>query len=230
MGAVCFLMRCCIALPLKGTIDGRSFRPSKGEIDMTTLSKRVDNWATRISTGGRDGLVLMVDVINHLAKERDWDALVRLIHKTDDNVRAPLRNLLRARFGDVMVEDKTKRMCQVIVDKSHATGFKVKLNWKGNFQDTNMTTVTWGIVVEAMKNKRAYNDKDMHKALRDVWGDEKPKTSLDYDAYAKRIASYVEEKEGNFFALLSKLETIAKERRAELVEAPKAPGAETLAA
>lgn len=198
---------------------------------MSNFNKRVDNWARRINTAGPVGLVLMADIVNHIAKERDWDALVRLMSKVDENVRLPFAKIIRARFGDITDENgKSKRMCQVVVDKSHATGFKVKLNWKDTFQDTNMTAVTWGIVTKAIENKLSYNNKEMHKALREVWGDEKTKTSLDYEAYAKRIEQYVNEKEGNFFALLTKLEARAKELRATNVEAPKAPGVETLAA
>ena len=79
---------------------------------------------------------------------------------------------------------------------------------------------TWGSVTDALKAKKAFDNAEMHKALREVWGETKEKKDFDYEGYAKRVYRHVVDEDANIHALIVKLQAMAK-KRAETVEADK---------
>lgn len=215
---VCLLVRCCTYVPVGAF-------PSYGETLMD--NKRIDNWIKRHTSAGKDGLVLMVDVINDMAQHRNTDGAGRLMGKVNETVRPFFARLVKARFG-VGLDDKP--LVTGKVDASHANGYTFKLKFQGHDPDlTNDTSHTWGVVEAAVKRGASYDDKTLHKALRDYWKtDEDEEKPFDYNGKAKRFISRVSDDGGDILRMIEELKRLAKANKANNPEnIPSEHGADT---
>lgn len=190
-------------------------------------NKRIDNWIKRHTSAGKDGLVLMVDVINDMAKHRNTDGAGRLAGKVNENVRPFFSRLIRARFGTGLDD---KPLVTGKVDASHANGFTFKLKFQGNDPElTNETSYTWGLVTAAVARGASYDDKTLHKALREAWKtDDDEAKEFDYNSKAKRFISRVTDDGGDILRMIEELRRLARANKASKPEnIPSEHGADT---
>jgi hypothetical protein len=188
-------------------------------------NKRVDNWVNRYGKAGKDGLVLMVDIVGDMASHRNTDGAGRLAGKVPDDVLACFGRIIRARFG-TGADDKP--LVTGKKDATHANKFTFKLKFIGeNPALTNETTTSWNIVQEAVKRGASFNDAALHKALRDLWKKpEEEDKEFDYDGVAKRLLSRVIDGNGNLPAMIAALTRLQKAKKATEAPASASPEAD----
>jgi hypothetical protein len=179
----------------------------------TSLIRQVDNWAKSYNGAGIRGLVVMRDVINHIAEHRDTDAALRLLSKVDDATRSAFGRVIRARFGD---DADGKPVVKAKKDATHTSGWRIVLP-KQLPRLSNSTTITWGIVNDAVSAKAAFTNAAMHKALRVQWKEETPTKEFDYKAAAKRLIKSLDEREANVYFLIEEIKRQVKAETALIV-------------
>lgn len=157
------------------------------------LNKRVSAWGKRTLEGGRDGLILAVDVINHMAAgQRDWDAAARFLQVTAPNPKKPdtanrvFRLLIAAYFGSSVKVTTAK----TTGPGSHYTGYRFTMDAERCPEGEAVTPSNhWAFVEKAIADKKSITSAAFFAELRDeLTGEKKDPAALDAATYAPKLA------------------------------------------
>lgn len=168
------------------------------------LNKMVKSfWDGRVRSG-HNGLVLLDQIFDHVAEHRDWDSLALFVARSDAD-RSKVARLIKARFGDQLVFDTKKA-------KKHPTGVAFKMTWADG-EKPNIPN-HYGMVKQAIENKKAFNDGEMQRELGKAIGTPDKKLT-EIEDYAKRafksLKKQADDREVDVMKLLNLLMDEAKE-------------------
>lgn len=173
-----------------------------------SLDVAVQGYFQRRTENGVEGLRLLVNCIERTAKYRDWDALSRFISLANQsNSRAKVVKIIRAAFGDKLTYKSSTK---------HDTGGTIVMGWEGALDLAGSNT--WGIVREAARKGKSWDDREFQKELPGA--EKKAKTVSDeaQSKAAKHLAKYLMEREAEGFdtgAILAAAMAEIKVKRAE---------------
>jgi hypothetical protein len=120
------------------------------QIERNVTAKDVDLYFKGAQRNAATGLVLLDKLIHRVAsKDADWDGLARFIVLSSATGDASkVKKIVRLAFGDKLT---------FAYSKTHATGGKITLGWKGNEGFTLGNG--YGAVTDAIQAKVGWNDK-----------------------------------------------------------------------
>jgi hypothetical protein len=135
---------------------------------MATLNQMTN---TLLKARNRNGVAILShihNIVQHMAKEHDWDAAARLLQATnkdnanDNNVNRTLRSCLRAYFGERLI---------LKTDKTHDTGYKfvfgIDCKWpEGTVAPCN--TGEYDVVLRAVENGVSMDNAGFQRDLREA--------------------------------------------------------------
>jgi hypothetical protein len=156
------------------------------QIERNVTAKDVDLYFKGAQRNAAKGLVLLDKLIQRVAsKDADWDGLSRFIVLSGATGDASkVKKIVRLAFGNSLT---------FAYSKTHATGGKITLGWKGNegFALGN----GYGAVTDAIQAKVGWNDKAFLKSLDDKLAPKVQKkrevTDKASAAVEKHIADYL---------------------------------------
>lgn len=128
------------------------------QIERNVTAKDVDLYFKGAQRNAATGLVLLDKLIHRVAsKNADWDGLSRFIVLSGAQGDAmKVKRIVRLAFGDSLT---------FAYSKTHATGGKITLGWKGN--EGFVLGNGYGAVTDAIQAKVGWNDKAFLKSLDD---------------------------------------------------------------
>jgi ribosomal protein L12E/L44/L45/RPP1/RPP2 len=155
-------------------------------IERNVTAKDVDAYFKGAQRNAATGLVLLDKLIQRVAsKDADWDGLSRFIVLSGATGDASkVKKIVRLAFGNSLT---------FAYSKTHATGGKITLGWKGNEGFTLGNG--YGAVTDAIQAKVGWNDKAFLKSLDDKLAPKVQKkrevTDKASAAVEKHIADYL---------------------------------------
>ena len=126
------------------------------QIERNVTAKDVDLYFKGAQRNAATGLVLLDKLIHRVAsKDADWDGLSRFIVLSGATGDAgKVKKIVRLAFGDSLI---------FAYSKTHATGGKITLKWKGN--EGFVLGNGYNAVTDAIQTRVGWNDKAFLKSL-----------------------------------------------------------------
>lgn len=173
---------------------------------LSLASKAANFWKGRDKSGVY-GLTLLVQCLEHVKNNRDWDALAVFVGASGADM-PDVKRIIKAAFGDRLTFDAAKA-------KTHPTGVAFKMAWGA--QDTVQFGNLFAFVSQAVEKGRPFNDIELQKALKSAFA--APKVEKDNAQLIELLAKAAisKSKEGDmdlhvlFKAAEAKAQTILKE-------------------
>ena len=154
-----------------------------------SLDAQVKDYFVRRNENGAEGLKLLVTCIERTAKYRDWDALSRFITASaSSSSRSKVVKIVRAAFGEALTYKSSPK---------HDTGGTIVMGWEGEFPLAGRNA--WGIVKDAARNGRSWDDRDFLKELPGPMPKAKTVDAAAQEKAAKHLAKYLLEREAEGF-------------------------------
>lgn len=147
------------------------------------LNKRVGQYWTNRQKLDTSGLTLLDECIHNLTDNQNWDPLSRFISRAsalNGNDRTRVMGVIRAALGDQV---SYKR------DANHPSGGKMSTRNGLAWADVTLLN-SYGVVQQAIEDKRGFRDADMHKAIKEQQPAPAPKDA-DVEKSAKHIVKYL---------------------------------------
>ena len=134
---------------------------------MANLTQRVTNWTKSNSESAVDGLVLMRDLVAHMAAKHDWDAasqLMTALDKQDASAINAFKLVIRSCFGTIVSYKK---------DAKHPTGGRFSFGLGGKWPDGPYVpnSKAWLVVQDAIKAGLGFRSAAFLKDVRAALGD-----------------------------------------------------------
>ena len=133
-------------------------------MDTKQLNTNIKRFWTTQHKGGHNGLVMLVECMNHWAQHGDWTPLARFLALSGKE-KASLWKIVRCAFGDSNVTSK--------VNKKSEFGFK--LERAGAFDEHGngfplMQQNGYGIVAKAIMDNKSFRSADFLKNVNEAMG------------------------------------------------------------
>jgi hypothetical protein len=147
------------------------------------LNKRVGQYWTNRQKLDTSGLTLLDECIRNLTDNQNWDPLSRFISRAsalNGNDRTRVMGVIRAALGDQVSYKK---------DANHPSGGKMSTRNGLAWADVTLLN-SYGVVQQAIEQKKGFRDSDMHKAIKG----QQPAPALkdaDVEKSAKHIVKYL---------------------------------------
>jgi hypothetical protein len=147
------------------------------------LNKRVGQYWTNRQKLDTSGLTLLDECIRNLTDHKNTDPFCRFISRAsalNSNDRTRVMSVVRAALGDQVTYKK---------DANHPSGGKITLRKGLKFADVTLLN-SYGIVQQAIEQKKGFRDADMHRTIKEQQPAPAPKDA-DVEKSAKHIVKYL---------------------------------------
>ena len=184
-----------------------------------SLSKRARNFGLGREKSAVYGLKLAIEVIEHMANHRDWDAAANLLGglKSEPPMQVTVKRMIRLRFGDNI---KIKS-----AGAKHTSGFE--FTWQT--KDPVVAPNSWAMILDAAAANQAITSKQFKDTLKTALGEDKDedeaKPAFDQEKKAKELLAKLRKEGVNVDAFFAEVKRQDMLKRGVQVQA--VPGTQT---